>query len=69
MSDLEKKLKFKGEFIIENTKNSSSKKLDENTYYSLEGYISCIKEIYEREKKMTVKNICFLEGKQMNLGF
>ena len=62
MSDLEKKLKFKGEFIIENTKNSSSKKLDENTYYSLEGYISCIKEIYEREKKNDCKKHLFFRG-------
>lgn len=62
MSDLEKKLKFKGEFIIENTKNSSSKKLDENTYYSLEGYISCIKEIYEREKQNDCKKHLFFRG-------
>ena len=57
-----KKLKFKGEFIIENTKNSSSKKLDENTYYSLEGYISCIKEIYEREKQNDCKKHLFFRG-------
>ena len=63
MSNLESNLKFKDEFtIVGNTKGKKSEGLDRNEYYSLEGYISCIKEIYEREKQNGCKKHLFFRG-------
>lgn len=63
MSNLESNVKFKDEFtIVGDTKGKKSEGLDRNEYYSLEGYISCIKEIYEREKQNGCKKHLFFRG-------